>query len=316
MGQKDLAEKSLLQLPEVFADVINVLIGEGKTLIREDQLLEAETELQYYDPDKSKNRVRIPDVSRWIVAKNSKLRVNIQNETGVDGMILLRIAGHDGGHYSSLYHRKAERIPGVLTIVLYYGFEQRWSGKRSIKEIIAAPDWSKEYIDDGILKIYEIAYLDRRVIDRFQSDFWFLADYLWQARHKKSDDKNSKYEIPDRNMRYPHYVLQLLCAFEGNNELYENYQRKGKEEIKMSGIISRWGEEAEARGIALGEARGEARGIALGEARGEVKGRKMAEERNNRLFRCLMRDKRYTDAMEMTENPEKKKELYKEYNIV
>ena len=73
------------------------------------QLQEAETEVQYNDPDTKKDRVRIPDVSKWILAKDKKLRVNIQNETGVDAMILLRIAGHDGGHYTSLYQKKEKR---------------------------------------------------------------------------------------------------------------------------------------------------------------------------------------------------------------
>lgn len=43
MGRKDLAEKSLLQLPEVFADVINVLVGKGERFVSADQLQEAET---------------------------------------------------------------------------------------------------------------------------------------------------------------------------------------------------------------------------------------------------------------------------------
>ena len=72
MGQKDLAEKSLLQLPEVFADVINVLVGKGERLVLANQLQEAETEVQYNDPDTKKDRVRILDVSKWILAKDKK----------------------------------------------------------------------------------------------------------------------------------------------------------------------------------------------------------------------------------------------------
>ena len=72
MGQKDLAEKSLLQLPEVFADVINVLVGKGERLVLANQLQEAETEVQDNDPDTKKDRVRIPDVSKWILAKDKK----------------------------------------------------------------------------------------------------------------------------------------------------------------------------------------------------------------------------------------------------
>ena len=72
IGQKDLAQKSLLQLPEVFADVINVLVGKGERLVLANQLQEAETEVQYNDPDTKKDRVRIPDVSKWILAKDKK----------------------------------------------------------------------------------------------------------------------------------------------------------------------------------------------------------------------------------------------------
>ena len=139
------------------------------------------------------DRVRIPGVSKWILVKDKKLRVNIQNETGVDAMI---------------------------------------------------------------------------------------------------------HEIPERKMQNSYYVLKLLCALEGNNDLLESYEKKGDNE-DMGDIISRWGEEAEARGL----------------ARGEAHGRVLTEDRNNRLFAYLLRDGRLEEAMISTENPAVKEKLYKEYNI-
>lgn len=47
MGQNDIAEKALIQLNDVFADIVNNLVFEGKQCVGEDELESAGTHSVY-----------------------------------------------------------------------------------------------------------------------------------------------------------------------------------------------------------------------------------------------------------------------------
>ena len=47
MGQKDLTQKNLEYYPDVFADILNALLYEGKQVVQPDKLQPAPTETIY-----------------------------------------------------------------------------------------------------------------------------------------------------------------------------------------------------------------------------------------------------------------------------
>ena len=90
MAQKDLSEKNLEYYPDVFADLINVLLYNGKQILTAVDLQPAPTETLY--PGKSGVlRNQFQDVSKYEM-KDSVIKVQytIENETKMTRKMVLR----------------------------------------------------------------------------------------------------------------------------------------------------------------------------------------------------------------------------------
>ena len=46
-----------------------------------------------------------------------------------------------------------------MTIVLYFGTDHHWYGKKNIKGLMKIPEGLEEYINDYEMKVFEIAWL-------------------------------------------------------------------------------------------------------------------------------------------------------------
>ena len=131
-----------------------------------------------------------------------------------------RIIGYDGASYRSqlLDEKSKERCP-VLSIVLYFG-NPRWSGPKSIKEMVEIPEGLEEYVNDYKIHVFEIAHLTEDQVKRFRSDFRIVADYFVQKR------KNRKY-VPSRRMiKHVDAVLKFMSVMTGDERFLE--ASKGK----------------------------------------------------------------------------------------
>lgn len=107
-----------------------------------------------------------------------------------------------------LDEKSKERCP-VLSIVLYFG-NPRWSGPRSIKEMVEIPEGLEEYVNDYKIHVFEIAHLTEDQVKRFRSDFRIVADYFVQKR------KNRKY-VPSRRMiKHVDAVLKFMSVMTGD----------------------------------------------------------------------------------------------------
>ena len=70
MGQKDLTQKELESYPDVFAELINVLLYEGQMILKAGDLRSAPTETSYLS-DSQRLRNQLQDIS---VRRFSKVR--------------------------------------------------------------------------------------------------------------------------------------------------------------------------------------------------------------------------------------------------
>ena len=92
MSEKDISEKLLEAYDDVFADIVNVLLFNGKQVIKEDELEEQETHSSY----KAEGKLRELDrdvVKRW---KDGNIRIaciGLENQTDSDKDMPLRIIG-------------------------------------------------------------------------------------------------------------------------------------------------------------------------------------------------------------------------------
>ena len=219
------AEKILEDYNEVFADIINVLIFNGEQRVKPDSLVTNTTRSQYKaDDDKLHEQER--DVSKTWKECNIELALyGLENQTAVEKMMPLRIAGYEGASYRSQFQKNVKKAVPVVTLVLYFG-KDHWTKPKSLKELMDIPDGLDEYINDCKIHVFEISWLTDEQVSKFKSDFKVVANFFTQKR------KNENY-VPDDTTEIKHVdeVLKLLHVMTGDNS-YEEILNSSKGKVK------------------------------------------------------------------------------------
>ena len=250
----DTTSKALEAHNDVFADIVNVLLFNGKRIVKEDELEDGNV----HSSINLDNRTGLQErdvVKYW---KGGTIRIclfGFENQTQIDKDMPLRIMGYDGASYKQqlLDKKKPQRYP-VLTLVLYFGF-RRWRRPKSLFDCFDVPEELAPFIHDYEINVFEIAYLEDEQYDIFTSDFKVVADYYMQIR------KSKLYKPTAFELRHVHDVLQMLKELTRNDE-FETIQEKAemiktkKGRVTMYNVIGKMLAESEAKGIAKGEARG------------------------------------------------------------
>lgn len=217
MGQKDITEKMLADYNDVFADIVNVLLFDGKQIVNPDDLESVKDKSQYKSDGEIHEEER--DVSK--VVKNRQIRIaflGIEHQTGTDKDEPFRVIGYDGASYrAQLLSEQKERYP-VVTLILYFGLK-RWDKATSLFEALEISDEWKPYVNDYKINLFEIAFLNPEQVNKFQSDFRIVADYLVQKR------MNNDYIPSAENIRHMNEVLKLMSVV-ADDIRFEEIQRE------------------------------------------------------------------------------------------
>ena len=266
MGQTDITEKILEDYNDVFADIINGLIFNGEQRILPESLENTQVHSQYKAEDGKVHELE-RDVAKYWKDKKVELAIcGIENQSSVEKNMPFRIIGYDGASYRSQLLEKRKEILPVMTIVLYFGTNRHWYGKKNIKGLMKIPEELNDYINDYEMKVCEIAWLTEAEIDRFHSDFKIVANFFVQKR------KNKNY-IPDdpTEIRHVDEVLKLLQVMTGDERYQMIFNRKKgvhsmcdvAERLEKMGI-----EKGLKQGIGEGIKQGIEQGIELGKTAG------------------------------------------------
>lgn len=240
MAEKDLSEKSLEGFNEVFADIVNVLLFDGKEIVKPEELEDALPNSILKIDGKVHTQER--DVAKYW--KNGQIRlsyIGFENQSGVDKFMPLRILSYDGAVYKKQLTdfeaelklaRKENRKPKefkfypVTTLVLYFG-ERHWSKYRELTECIDIKEELKPFVNNYKINVVEMCYLTRAQVDMFKSDFKIVADYFWQIHNNKD------YNPPAETIVHVQEILTLLKVFSKNIDLHNlknaNNQSGGNE---------------------------------------------------------------------------------------
>ena len=159
-----------------------------------------------------------------------------------------RIIGYDGASYRSQLLEERKEILPVMTIVLYFGTNRHWYGKKNIKGLMKIPEELNDYINDYEMKVFEIAWLTDEQISMFKSDFRIVADFFVRKRKNKDYVPDNKTEI-----RHVDAVLKMLSAVTGDRR-YENILSDGKGKVSNMCEVA---ERLEQMGIEKGRLEGE-----------------------------------------------------------
>ena len=210
MNGKDITQKMLERYNDVFADIVNVLLFNGKRIVDEDALIDTpvDSTLKIDGEIHSQDR----DVAKYW--KNSQINIalfGLENQTVPDKLMPMRVIGYDGAEYKKqvLEENRYKKKYPVITLVLYMGYDRNWKYSNSLLDLLEVDDNLKPYVNDYKINVFEIAFLDREKIDLFKSDFRMLADYLYQMRTTDS------YEGDESDIKHVDEILMLMSAMSG-----------------------------------------------------------------------------------------------------
>lgn len=244
MQQKDLSEKVLEDNNDIFADIVNALLFDGEDTVEEDTLVNTTVHSQYKN-DSGKLHEQERDVAKyWRKGDTDIVLYGIENQTKVESRMPVRIFGYEGASYRGQHDKKT--IVPVITMVLYYGTDRRWTVPANIKSLIKVPDGLDKYVNDVKANVFEIAWLTDDQISKFKSDFKIVANFFVNKR------KNEDY-IPDDKTTIKHVdeILKFLSVMTGDNR-YEKLLADKEGVSNMCDVAQR----LEDRGIKKGIEKG------------------------------------------------------------
>lgn len=259
MGSVDITEKTLLSYNDVFADVINVLLCNGKQVVNENDLTDAQTFSQYKVVDggiKEQDR----DVAKFWNGNEVHLSMfGFENQTAQDDSMPLRVMGYDGAAYREQVHNKKSEWYPVITLVLYFGTEKRWNKGKLLSEQIKVLPELKPFFHDYGINVFDMAWLSDEQINAFQSDFRLVAQYLKALRTGKIENWSPQ------KLKHIHEILNLFqvisdedISSEMENFVYETQKKGGS---VMTGIFKQARIDGRNEGISLGFSKGRSEGI-------------------------------------------------------
>ena len=248
MGQKDLASKKLERRPDIYADIINALLYEGKQVLRPQDLQPASVE-SIYEGESGTLRNQYNDVSKYEMCQGKiKLQYTLENQTTPDYKMLFRKVGYEGAIYREEYDGGGT-YP-LITIVLYWG-EEKWHPSPDMHDYFRKREIhekARQYIDNAQLHVYSMRNLPKEIRKEFRSDMKIIVDYFAEGKD---------YEPTNQQIRHLDDVMRLFYELTGDTgfvdkiaELQER-QEKG-EKITMCEVIDKFVERGRIQGMEQG----------------------------------------------------------------
>ena len=329
--KKDLAAKSLLDCPEVFADVGNVNLFDGALVLAPKELERLPQETFYKD---NYGELREHRMDTRMKVKDKGLDIAIlclENQAGVCSTMPVRELGYIYSNYSeqirclrrkrerageSAYVRElaeGEKLTPVIPLVLYYG-KEKWDGPESILELLALPEEEKALWEPWILNhkihLIHIPAQTEEVRTKYQSDFRHVADYLACGNDKEKIRAFT--QDAGRRVQHPEELLDMLVAFCGDTALAnikesvvlpeEKKKGEGIPMVLLSDVLTEIGyEKGHSRGLEEGLKEGRERGIKQGIEQGIKQGIERGTE--NIISNMLQEHQTPEDISRMTRQP-------------
>lgn len=218
MGKKDITEKHLEELNDVFADIVNVLLFNGNQLVKEKDL-EADTTKTMLKAD-GQIHEQERDVSKFW--KNGEIRISIlglENQTAQDADMPLRVMSYDGASYKQQYldKKNKKRYP-VVTLVLYFGTNDKWSTNKTLYDCFKnVPEELMPFVNNYKINVFNIAWLSDEQIRMFNSDFKCIVEFLRTQR------LNIKYSGSKGRLQHANETLKLFTALIGDDSFEKVY---------------------------------------------------------------------------------------------
>lgn len=251
MGQPDLSSNSLISHPDVFADIINAVIYEGKQILAKEDLKPF-----YANTSLAKESGALKGLYRDICMEDLRGGVRyviwgIENQYVDDYTTPFKVMGYDYTAYdrqieaftaqnkankTSAYVSgllPAQKLKPVITIVLYYGTNEI---PDSICAMMDLPrdEHVRKYIQNYKLNMINLRKLTIAQAEAFRSDFAFIAKFLATSYNKREHIDNLK--TSKHRLIHTKDTLHALAAIT-KDKRYLQLSETGKEETAVCGIL-------------------------------------------------------------------------------
>ncbi|HJC47152.1 MAG TPA: Rpn family recombination-promoting nuclease/putative transposase [Candidatus Lachnoclostridium pullistercoris] len=287
----DAEVREALKAPEIFADLFNGSVFEGRQVISPETLRPAEEE-EYGPSGKNSREILygIRDISREGLWGSTRLRVllNVEGQRLSDYAMPVRLMKYDALRYDREVRilrkrhsrkeplaasaeflsglRKGEKLPAVITLVFYYGEEPEWDGPRSLHEMLDFPagmEWVRKLVPDYRIHLVSSKSVDK---DKFRTGLREVFQLLGVMR-----DAGALSELMEKEKE--HYSrlepsrADLIGIFLDVPALRRQADaaEKRKERVDMCTAIQEL--------VRQGEEKGKKRGQQIGERQGELRTR-------------------------------------------
>ena len=217
-----MAEKKLEDYPEVFTDIVNTLLFSDSSIrLDENKIVDGPTESIYKAEEQDKEQRR--DTFKYYDIGNKGIlfcvaAYGIENRSTIDNVMPVRIMNYDASAYKSQVfdikssskqtNQKRKRIYPVITIVLNFS-EKEWKTSRSLYDMMALPSDLAKYVQDYKINVFDVAFLEDDVIEKFTSDFKAVARFF--------KDKRLRLEANDTiEIKHPAEIADLFSVFTGD----------------------------------------------------------------------------------------------------
>jgi len=227
MGEIDISEKMLADHNDVFADIVNVLLFNGRNIIHEEELLNTKDKSQYKADGKLHEQER--DLSKiWKKCNINISFIGVENQTIIDNFMPLRVIGYDGAAYRSQYMGNDTKAYPVITIVLNFS-KAKWEHNKKLSDVMDVPEELKPYFHDYGINVFDICYLSREQVKMFQSDFGIVAEYFVETT---IDSENYKPE--PKTISHVNEILTLMKVLTGDSR----YEEIANDLLEKGGVIT------------------------------------------------------------------------------
>jgi hypothetical protein len=286
MGEKDKVEKLLEDYPDVFADIINVLVYQGEEVVKPEELRTTNIRSQYKASDDMLHEEERDTLKEWNNQKGFKVLFGIENQTMKDKKMPLRVIAYDGASYrSQMLKKDTKEFCKVITLILYFG-NNHWKEDKELREVINHESGKEDLFQNYKLNVFDIAYLTEEQIEMFQSDFGIIADYFVKRRKGYKTIENYK------PIKHVDEMLKFMRIFaEDDRFLQLDLKKNKKGEVTMCTIL----DAVEQKGI--------------------IQGKSIGENAILKLVKILLANNKMQEIEKIYDNVEYREELMRRYKI-
>ena len=153
----------------------------------------------------------------------------------------------------------------VITLVLYFGTESRWKHPRHLKKLFHIPEGMENLVSDYKINVFEIAWLEDDIIEKFQSDFRIVANYF---KKKRTIPGYIPYDSTE--IKHVDALLKLFAALTGDDRYTMVLQEMSENKLEVHSMCDTL-DRVEEIGIKKGIKKGVKQGIEQGTRQEEAR---------------------------------------------